>query len=160
MKLLLINQILRCMAILCLIGCIDSRLVKRSYSDQSVRGYLTEVKCIKIRMFELSQTKKFVVVVCVWNMYWRVCWCSAFAGGTKYAKRNFSSCSDVNARYIHIVDRLDATTTHIALWRIRATFGHSQHGTGLLDCHTPIVSKYQLYRHKHITIYPRYTLQI
>lgn len=31
------------MAIIWLIGSIDSRLVKRSYSDQSVRGYLTEV---------------------------------------------------------------------------------------------------------------------
>ncbi|XP_055322771.1 uncharacterized protein LOC129578369 [Sitodiplosis mosellana] len=39
------QMMIRLLAIICLVGCIESRLVKRSYSDQSVRGYLTERVC-------------------------------------------------------------------------------------------------------------------
>lgn len=56
-------QLIRFVAIICLLGCIESRLVKRSYSDQSVRGYLTEVR-------KFSKKKHFL-----WQQRpkWRVC---------------------------------------------------------------------------------------
>lgn len=42
------------------------------------------------------------------------CICSAFAGGMKCAKRNFSSCSVVNVQFIRFVDHRDGITTPIA----------------------------------------------
>lgn len=65
--------------------------------------------------------------------------CSAFAGGTKYAKRNFNRCLDVSVPFIHIADRPDDIIMHTVQWPIRDTFGHSQHGIGFPDPSIPIV---------------------
>lgn len=130
---------IRLLAIICLIGSIDSRLVKRSYSDQSVRGYLTEVDRHLLKLFG-SFFLFFIDLHWFYDLIWTIC--SAFAGGTKYVKKNFSSFSAASVQFIHIVDHQDDTIMHTVRWPIRDTFGHNrQLGSGFLDPSIQIVCK-------------------
>lgn len=58
---------------------------------------------------------------------------SVFAGGMRYARKNFNNCSVASVQYIHIVDHQGVTTMHTVRWPIRATFGRNHHGIGYPD---------------------------
>ncbi len=64
---------------------VNSAKVKRSYSDQSVRGYLTEV--CNCYMQKIGVSPLTLQLICF----------SELVGGTKCAKRNFNSYFVVNA---------------------------------------------------------------
>lgn len=66
---------------------IECGIVKRSYSDQSVRGYLTEVRLLLSTLIPSTG---------ILNIFFN--YCSERVGGTKCAKKNFSSYLDANVR--------------------------------------------------------------
>lgn len=130
-------QLIRLLVIIWLIGSIESRLVKRSYSDQSVRGYLTEV-CLSytVKSFNFYPVLCKHIALCCFDFLFN---CSACVGGMKCVKRNFNKCFVANVPFIRIADHLDATTMHIARWQTPDTFGLNRVGIGFLDQSTPIV---------------------
>lgn len=79
-------------------------ITKRSYSDQSVRGYITEVG---IRLKILSKITSFCSIVTEID---KTCY-RGHVGGTKYAKKNSKYCSGVNVHHGRTAVALDDITT-------------------------------------------------
>lgn len=85
---LILSQITYLAVLAIAILSIEAGIVKRSYSDQSVRGYLTEVNAKMRLLIILTIT---LIFKCFF-MYREP------VGGMKCAKKNFNNCSGANVQ--------------------------------------------------------------